>query len=361
MENYRNYTTEDFLQDDRFRNWVLSQGPKDDAYWLKLITMYPEKSNEIIVAKSILLGLQHSQELPEEGLKSQIWEEVQLSNEQYDLESAGHSPSPIKWWMAAAAFLLVAVGLVWSVQSFFSPALIEMEAHSQELDPAWAEETNNTSSQRNVTLQDGSTVLLEPGSVIRYTDFSNEFRKVYLDGKGYFEVTKDMKKPFMVFAGGIVVKVIGTSFHVTAAKDAPQNNVMVASGKVQVFVASDKAGKFEANPSIFLTPNQQVVFDTQTKTLTKGLVEQPIELIGAKEKLNFDFKNTSVHEILLSLENTYGVNIQYDQEVFKKCKITAPLSDLTLFRRLDLICQTVGATYEVFGTDIIISGGDCNL
>lgn len=41
--------------------------------------------------------------------------------------------------------------------------------------------------------------------------------------------------------------------------------------------------------------------------------------------------------------------------------VTALLGDLPLFRKLDIVCQTIGATYEVFGTEIVISGGTCNL
>ncbi len=364
MENYSNYTSEDFLQDERFRKWIFSDGQEDHVFWEDFQTRFPEKSNELALAKNLLLSLHQFQEKAESGVKEKIWKQVSDANEAFETEYNPQTRSLYRWWMsAAAAILLIVGGLAWNLQSTVHNKISEISGSELELSTDLTINFNNTNSIRTVELKDGSTVLLKPGSTLKYTAFSGNKRTVFLEGEGFFDVTKDPSKPFMVYAGNIVVKVVGTSFNVISGSDIQASNVTVSSGKVQVFEAikGTNTPHIENKNSVFLTPNQQVVFDIQTKIFKKGLVEQPIELIKPEHGNKFNFENTSVNVILTSLENAYGVDIQFDQDVFANCKITAPLNNLTLFRRLDLICQTIGATYEVFGTEIIITGGNCNL
>lgn len=117
----------------------------------------------------------------------------------------------------------------------------------------------------------------------------------------------------------------------------------------------------KTNHAIYLYPNQKVVFDATTNSFEKGLVTDPVQLTETGNTKNFYYTNTSVNSILAELETAYGVTIRRNTALFESCKVTAPLGDLPLFRKLDIICQTIGATYEVFGTEIVISGGACNL
>ena len=53
-------------------------------------------------------------------------------------------------------------------------------------------------------------LLLEPKSELRYdSDFGKEKREVFLTGEAFFEVAKDMQKPFLIYTGKLVTKVVG--------------------------------------------------------------------------------------------------------------------------------------------------------
>jgi ferric-dicitrate binding protein FerR (iron transport regulator) len=47
----------------------------------------------------------------------------------------------------------------------------------------------------------------------------------------FFEISKNQKKPFFVFANEIVTKVVGTSFRITAYDNQPNIEVLVRTGK----------------------------------------------------------------------------------------------------------------------------------
>ncbi len=82
------------------------------------------------------------------------------------------------------------------------------------------------------TLADGSVVELKPGAEIA-TDFSGAFRRVTLRrGEAHFQVVKDVTRPFIVSAGGVEVRAVGTAFSVQL--DAAAVEVLVAEGRVAV-------------------------------------------------------------------------------------------------------------------------------
>ncbi len=86
--------------------------------------------------------------------------------------------------------------------------------------------------QRTLTLEDGSTVRLAPGSAIG-VDYANGHRHVrLLSGEAYFEVMRDPSRPFEVTAQTAKVTVLGTGFNVRMSEDGA--DVAVRHGRVRV-------------------------------------------------------------------------------------------------------------------------------
>ncbi len=105
-------------------------------------------------------------------------------------------------------------------------------------------------------LADGTKVELNRGAVIR-TQFTKAARLVQLDGgEANFIVAKDPDRPFIVSAGGVEVKAIGTVFNVVYVGNAV--DVIVSEGKVQLESASAGDAMDEAvGGSSFLTAGQK--------------------------------------------------------------------------------------------------------
>jgi transmembrane sensor len=81
-------------------------------------------------------------------------------------------------------------------------------------------------------LPDGSVVELKDGAAIE-VDFSDALRRVVLRrGEAHFHVTKNPQRPFVVAAGKIEVRAVGTAFAVQLADAAIE--VIVTEGRVAV-------------------------------------------------------------------------------------------------------------------------------
>ncbi|MDW2982835.1 FecR domain-containing protein [Rhodanobacter sp. KK11] len=87
--------------------------------------------------------------------------------------------------------------------------------------------------QRSMTLADGSVVQLNTNTILE-TRFTRGQRAVYLKkGEASFNVAKNPERPFLVHAGDIVVRAVGTEFNVRM-RDARDVEVIVTEGKVEV-------------------------------------------------------------------------------------------------------------------------------
>lgn len=88
---------------------------------------------------------------------------------------------------------------------------------------------------KKLEFPDGSTVWLNAESrLIVMSGFGTTSRQLYLDGEGYFEVAPDSILPFEVITQGLTVRVLGTSFNVSAYQAIEDIGVSVNSGIVQV-------------------------------------------------------------------------------------------------------------------------------
>ncbi len=92
-------------------------------------------------------------------------------------------------------------------------------------------------------LPDGSVADLNRGSEIDVRFTPGERRIELLRGEANFTVTKNPSRPFLVSAGGVVVRAVGTVFSVHIQPDSVE--VLVTEGKVRVARGSDMPGTFD--------------------------------------------------------------------------------------------------------------------
>ena len=90
-------------------------------------------------------------------------------------------------------------------------------------------------SQTQVLLPDQSVVVLNAGSKIRYySNFGVKNREIWLQGEGYFTVAKNREKSFIVRAGSLVIKALGTQFNVKAYPTENTIETALVEGKVKI-------------------------------------------------------------------------------------------------------------------------------
>jgi hypothetical protein len=59
------------------------------------------------------------------------------------------------------------------------------------------------------------------------------------------------------------------------------------------------------------------------------------------------------------LQTAFGVKIVHDAELLANCNLTASLSEESLFEKIDIICETIQAKYEIADGQIVIYAKGC--
>lgn len=190
--------------------------------------------------------------------------------------------------------------------------------------------------QYRLTLPDGSKVILNAASSITYpTAFTDQQRKVELQGEAFFEVAKNREQPFVVATDQQQVIVTGTTFNVNAYGDNNRTVTTLVSGSVHVKSNSSSA-------TAILKPGQEAVWSNGT--LRTKDVDTHVAT-GWSEGV-FAFQYTSLAEILPQLERWYDIQVDIDpipnEEFYAEIDRNKPLSTV-----LKAIEKTSNVRFEI--------------
>lgn len=366
---YSQFTANDFIEDADFRQWIQNPTTESMAFWEDFSQKHPEKKQEIAIARHILLTLKAQTEngFSTKANEDRVFQQIQQQIGEQQDTPIRHLPVWIRW--AAAAAVVLAMSW-WFLAPSTSTTELTYEMNCEQSEVALLEKVNTTSKPMLVTLSDGSSIFLSPQSKISYAKTFNadKKREVYLSGEAFFEVAKNPNKPFFVFANELVTKVLGTSFNIKAFPKDKNVEVKVRTGKVMVAVApkisSQESISTREVEGIVLLPNQQAVLSRQEIRLVKSLVENPTLLSSTTAtpmRHSFVFEAAPTSDVFKLIEQAYGIDIVFDEEVFSNCQFTADLTDESLYEKLDIICKSIEADYQILDAQIIISGKGCHL
>lgn len=353
MNHYEKYDIDDFVSDDFFCSWVLNPDEQKNIFWNNFKNTGSENKAKIEAAKKIVLQLNKttSAALPE-GLLGDTWSKI---NSETQPRSA-----KINWFKyAAAAAIALLVGFY--VMNIPSGTEIKSPEIAETQNPNWIEYLNEGSSVERIVLDDGSIVTLEPQSRLGYpSKFDGKNRSVVIKGEGFFDIARDTTKPFYVYANETVIRVLGTSFFVKAQDEHKEVEVIVRTGKVEVFRRKDirELQKIPTQKirSLKVTPNQKVVFDREIEKMTRRITSTPRLVKPINELPRLRFEDASGIEIFDALAEAYGIDITFDKGTVADCSLTTTLNEKNLFEKLEIICEPLGLTYREVDAGIIISG-----
>lgn len=171
---------------------------------------------------------------------------------------------------------------------------------------------------RKIMLEDSSQVWLSAGSRIEYPKrFRKNERKVSVEGKVFFEVAKDVHRPFYVKTETYTVKVLGTSFEVNAFKYNQISDVTLLEGNVEI-LDNNLASL------CILQPGQQFETDKLSNQFTLHQVNA--EMYASWHGGQFEFDGLTFAEIVKILERHYNVLIIIDDHIAKDQRLVGSLS-----------------------------------
>ena len=107
--------------------------------------------------------------------------------------------------------------------------------------------------------------------------------------------------------------------------------------------------------TLILTVNQKANYSSEDKTLTASLVVNP--LVVSSQEADLTFRDTPIDTVFGSLERAYGINIVYDPRLAERT-FTAAFTTETMYEKMDVICKTLNARYEVIDGKIVVYNVD---
>lgn len=370
---YNDSDINDFLHDDSFVRWVLFN--ENDAHWQRFMASDPAYPGLMDRAKKLILAVQEAEKGEDMSAgQGEVWRRIaegistpvkRRGRSAFDwfFHPAGKASSRLTQIGRAAGVVLV-LALAWVVSVTFSRKPDTGGTHFQDVpgQDLMSEVINKEIIPMTVSLDDGSTIVLQKDSKLSFRKpFGISDRSVFLTGEAFFDVARDSLKPFSVYSGEIVTKVLGTSFSIRAFEKDNDLEVNVKTGKVSVFRREAVAGARPQQPAIILAPNQKVVFSRKDEHFDKRLVDKPVPIRELSEYPRQRFEDISVPDLLKLLEDRYGVQFVYDREILENCVITTTLNDEPIFDNLEVICRTIGASYRVEDARIVIESEGCNI
>jgi len=205
-------------------------------------------------------------------------------------------------------------------------------------------------SKTKIYLPDGTLVWLNAGSIISYSQgFGFKDRNVALQGEGYFEVTKNKALPFEVKTSDMKVLVLGTKFNFRNYNDEVEARVTLLEGKV-----SANSG-LNYSEEHFLTPNQQIILDKKTGSVSISNVNASFAKIWTKGLFFFDEER--LPDIAKELERSYNVKINIADDSLREYRFYGNFTrnEQTIQEVLDVLVSTHRLNYKMNGKVITLS------
>ncbi|MDO8951830.1 MAG: FecR domain-containing protein [Draconibacterium sp.] len=189
-------------------------------------------------------------------------------------------------------------------------------------------------------LPDGSVVALNSNSKLVFPkNFKRDTREVTVEGEAFFDVKPNPEKPFIINAGNAQIKVVGTSFNVTAYPETETVEVVVQTGKVQV-ISKNTEALTNVN-GVYLVPGEKGTLFNKNSILEKSENTNPNYL--AWKTRDFIFNDIPLNEVFKCLEKTYHVEIQVTNPELNDLKLNAQFDK----KPIDFILNVVGLTFNL--------------
>jgi len=222
--------------------------------------------------------------------------------------------------------------------------VISLVAYQYVLAPSIPDAGLNTyvsSDKQDIHLSDGSLIKLDKNSTLK----ENAFRSVYLEGRAYFDITRDKSHPFSIQLQHGKITVLGTAFNINTS--AKFSQIYVTEGKVKF--------EYKGKEYILIAGDLLDVVDDNVVRSAKPVI--------SPEKWTLQkivFENKSLHEVLETLSIIHNMEIMYvSQEKTDLCKINTSFTNESIEQILRELEILSGLKYTISNNKIVIKTYKC--
>lgn len=233
---------------------------------------------------------------------------------------------------------------------------------------------NPFGAKSEVILPDSSFIILNAGSILKYgNDFNSVHRNLTLKGEALFKVAKNADLPFIVNAGNISIKAIGTEFDVKAYDDEGIIETTLIKGSVEIS-KNDINNNYEK--LLELLPNQKAIYIKESNQLTVNTIKEidpsavrteairdnriliskqvDVDQIVAWTKNKLIIKSERLEDLSIKLERKYDVKIIFGNNSIKSYRFSGELNDEPIEQVLDAIKLIAPIDFQINGKNVVM-------
>ena len=209
----------------------------------------------------------------------------------------------------------------------------------------YVEKMSAKGETKSLLLADGTKVILNSDTkLIIPSNFNKEERIIELEGEGFFDVTPDPDKPFIIKSGETRVKVLGTSFDFKSYKEDEFIKLTVSTGKVRV-------NMIDQDLQLAVSPNEHLSISKIDGNVRKESIEENNYIKWIHGSLYFN--KEPIREVLKTINRTYN------RKVILQCencdyRITGTHDNKSIEAVIEAICFTTGHRSKREGGNIVL-------
>ena len=183
----------------------------------------------------------------------------------------------------------------------------------------------------SLTLPDGTVVWLNAQSRLTYpATFAADERRVAVEGEAWFEVAKDEKRPFVVAAGELAIRVLGTKFNVHRYPHEAWGCVSLLEGSLEVSAPGVSA-------PLRLRAGQEATL--RDGKMTANVIRN-MDYFLWKDGI-YSFEDATLEEIMKALELYYDTAIEVKDPAMLRWKYTVKFRQRDGIREILRLMQRV--------------------
>ncbi|WP_266168093.1 FecR family protein [Dyella subtropica] len=243
--------------------------------------------------------------------------------------------APARRWLpiaAAASMVALVLGgyLVWSV---LAPGVVSQSY------------TSAVAQNRDILLPDGTQVAL--GGASRFAmRFTRDRRQVELsEGEAFFQVAHDAQKPFVVTAGALTIRDVGTAFDVR--RTGRSVTIAVTEGRVQVAAGDSAQGTVEA------VAGQQISYDPDMQAMRVGNLQPGQATAWRDDRLEFD--NEPLGRVVANLNRYAARPVRIADAGLENLAFTGTIKTDAIDHWLDALPQVLPVRVSASPGEVVLS------
>lgn len=193
-----------------------------------------------------------------------------------------------------------------------------------------------------IVLPDSSKVWLNAMSKLHFPSrFTDSIREVSLEGEGYFEVTPDKKRPFIVRIGQTNVHVLGTRFNLNG-----YNPKMVETALVEgsVLLLAENGQRVQLQPGYAATYNGERFLRTAFDA---------VEALAWMDGV-YHFHNASLDDLALVINRWYGLSVTLADTALIRHRITGLMERRNIAYFLADLNASTGISHRIEGDTLFL-------